>query len=505
METDYNISTKKIQILVNSSDKEEKNAFYGRLRYFADECRRAANLVVNQQHINFNIKERILLYNPDIAYEFNQIDLKLSELDEKYKTTSDKKERAKFKDCKTILFENKKELNLSLRDKEASFYKNSGTVLKTKSGDKIPGNETSNPVRSSTYQLLSLKFPNIPSSILNSLHDNVFKNLKKDLPEVLKGNKTVRTYKSCPIFFMKSAIVNLQFNQEHKEFDFSFCKIPLITNLGRDRSNNQITLERIVSGEYLLCDSSISFKNNKLFLSLVVKTPKEKIINLSNDIFVGVDIGITNPIAITSSKDKWGKFIGNKKFLFDKKHSFQKQKKALQEAISQKKGGKGYNTKMRKLKDIATIETDYTNTLLHTYAKQVIDYTISQGAKIIKMEFMEGISEEESKLKDLVRFWPIRKLQSLIEEKASKVDIHVVYVDPYRTSQTCSACGYYEEGQREKRDFLICKNPICSKSGKKQNADRNASVNICNSDKIVTSKKECQISKLKEKKIQLSQ
>ena len=160
---------------------------------------------------------------------------------------------------------------------------------------------------------------------------------------------------------------------------------------------------------------------------------------------------------------------------------------------------------MRKLKDIATIETDYTNTLLHTYAKQVIDYTISQGAKIIKMEFMEGISEEESKLKDLVRFWPIRKLQSLIEEKASKVDIHVVYVDPYRTSQTCSACGYYEEGQREKRDFLICKNPICSKSGKKQNADRNASVNICNSDKIVTSKKECQISKLKEKKIQLSQ
>ena len=38
----------------------------------------------------------------------------------------------------------------------------------------------------------------------------------------------------------------------------------------------------------------------------------------------------------------------------------------------------------------------------------------------------------------------------MIDYKAKKENIKVIFVDPYHTSQTCSACGHYEEGQ-EKR------------------------------------------------------
>jgi IS605 OrfB family transposase len=486
-ETKYIVSTRHIQILINSSDKEEKNKHYGMLRLFADECRKAANFIVNQQHINFNIKERIKIYNPEINAKYEIIEKELLQLEQEFKTSANKERKSEIKLRKKELFDQKKELNESLVDLEKGFYTNSGTTPK---GDNPP-------IQNSTYQLVAKKFSHLPSYVRSSLNNGVFKNLKKDLPEVLKNNKTVRTYRSKFIPFQKQAIRGLKFNPQQKEFEFSFLNIPIVTNLGRDRSNNYIILERVVSGEYPLCDSSIILKDNKFFLSLVFKTPVEINTNLSNDISVGVDLGVEIPVFVTSSNDKWGTFFGNKKALFHKKQAFRKQKQALQKSISESsEGGHGYKTKMKKLNDLSNAEKNYTQTLFHTLAKNVIDYAISQNAGVIKLEFLEGINENDSKLKPLVRFWSPRKLQTLIEEKAAKYNIQVLYIDPYHTSQTCSCCGHYEEGQRNNRQYFVCKNPLCSKIEKKQHADRNASVNICNSKEYVLSKEDCKISKL---------
>ena len=490
-EIKYNVSTRRIQILINSSNKEERNQHYGMLRFYADECRKAANFIVNQQHINFNIRERIKIYNPDINVKYEIIETELLELDKEFKTSSDKNRKSVIKLRKKELFDQKKSLDASLVDLEKEFYFNSGTTSKGENA----------PVQNSTYQLIAKKLPHLPSYIRASLNDGVFKNIKKDLPEILKGNKTVRIYRNRFIPFQKQAIIGLKYNNEEKEFEFSFFKIPIITNLGRDRSNNHIILEKVISGEYPLCNSSIIIKDNKFFLSMVIKTPIETIESLSDEISVGVDLGIEIPVFVTSTNDKWGISFGNKKALFHKKQSFRKQKTALQQAVSEStSGGHGYKTKMKKLKDLSTSEKDYTLTLLHTFAKNVVDYAIKQGAGIIKMEFLEGLTEENSKLKPLVRFWPVRKLQTLIEEKSAKYNIQVLYVDPYLTSQTCSSCNHYEEGQREQRDYFICKNPLCNKVGKKQHADRNASVNIANSTSFVLKKEDCTISKLKYQK-----
>ena len=86
----------------------------------------------------------------------------------------------------------------------------------------------------------------------------------------------------------------------------------------------------------------------------------------------------------------------------------------------------------------------------------------------------------------------------MIDYKAKKENIKVVFVDPYHTSQTCSACGHYEEGQREKQDEFICNNKECKNFNEKVNADYNASVNIAKSNKAVTSKLECEYFKKEE-------
>lgn len=490
-ELKYNVSTRQIQILIDSSDKEEKNKHYGMLRFYAEECRKAANFIVNQQHINFNIKERIKLYNPEIDIKYQILDEELSSLEQELRTSSNKERKVDIKNRRKELFEQRRILDASLDELQKDFYTKSGTSSKGENA----------PVQNSTYQLIAKKFPSLPSYVRASLNDIVYKSLKKDLPEILKGNKTVRTYRNKFIPFQKQAIRNLKLNSDKQEFQFSFFSIPIITNLGRDRSDNYTILEKVVSGEYLLCDSSIIIKDNKFFISLVIKTPVQNIPDLSDKISVGVDLGIEIPVFVTSTNDKWGTFFGNKKFLFHKKQAFRKQKQSLQKTISESTaGGHGYKAKMKKLNHLSKAEFNYTSTLLHTYAKNVVDYAVQQGAGIIKMEFLEGLTDNHSKLKTLVTFWPVRRLQNLIEEKANKYNIQVLYIDPYLTSQTCSSCGHYEEGQREKREYFICKNPICPKVNKKQHADRNASLNICNSQEFVTSKENCKISKLKNKK-----
>ena len=80
--------------------------------------------------------------------------------------------------------------------------------------------------------------------------------------------------------------------------------------------------------------------------------------------------------------------------------------------------------------------------------------------------------------------------------------MEVVFIDPYHTSQTCSFCNHYEEGQRLKQSEFLCKNVDCSNKDKKGenkiiNADWNASKNIALSDKIVTKKSECEYYKQK--------
>lgn len=487
--SEFNIVTRKIQIEINSSDKDEKAKHYGILRFFADECRKASNFIVNQQHINFNIRERIKLYNPDINLKYEIIETEITELEKEFKTIKDKIRKQEIKDRKTEIFKNKKELDQSLVELEKDFYSKSGTTSKGENA----------PVQNSTYQLIAKKFPHLPSYIRSALNDNIFKNIKKDMKDVLIGNKSVRTYRSKIIHFQKSALVNFRFNPELKEFEFDFFKMPIKTRLGRDRSNNMSVLAKYLNGEYQIGDSSIVVEDNKFFLLLIVKIPNKLIQpeERNPEVSVGIDLGVEIPLFITSTNDKWGKQLGNKNSLFHKKISYRKQKQSLQKSLSENSGGHGYKTKMKKLEDIKKAESNYTKTLYHTLSKNVVDYAIEQKAGIIKMEFLEGIGENDLKMKSLVSLWAPRMLQNFIEEKAKKENIEVIYVDPYLTSQTCAHCNHYEENQREKRAYFTCKNPDCKQFNKKQHADRNASLNIAKSNKIVTSKTDCQIKNIK--------
>ena len=114
---------------------------------------------------------------------------------------------------------------------------------------------------------------------------------------------------------------------------------------------------------------------------------------------------------------------------------------------------------------------------------KLLSQTIQKMSKKINMIQVSGqavFTSDEKKKRELGD-WSYFQLQEFITYKAKQHGIIVRKVNPYRTSQTCSCCGHWEEGQRVDRDTFICKNPECKWFGKKIHADLNAAINIAKS------------------------
>jgi len=117
------------------------------------------------------------------------------------------------------------------------------------------------------------------------------------------------------------------------------------------------------------------------------------------------------------------------------------------------------------------------NQLLHTIAKEVVNYAKQFPKPVLVMEDLKDIREAmdySSELNRRLHAWPFRKLQAYIEYKALLAGVPVVYVSPKDTSRTCHRCGHVAQEARG-REFR------CPRCGLRYNRDLNAAINIARS------------------------
>lgn len=276
-----------------------------------------------------------------------------------------------------------------------------------------------------------------------------------------------------------------------------FDGISFRLHFGRDKSNNQTIVKKILNKEYDLSNSSIQVQDRKIFLLLCVGIPKTDK-ELNNKLSVGVDLGINTPAYCALSEGHARLALGNKEDFLKMRLQMQSRRRRLQRALKLTKGGKGRGKKLKALEAIKEKERNYVKTYNHMLSHQIIKFAEDYNAGVIKLEFLEGFAENE-KNSFILRNWSYFELQQFIKYKAQQKNIEVVFVDPYHTSQTCSLCGNYSEGQRVSQSLFICANEECKNHDDKGiNADYNAALNIARSNMIVSSKKECQFYKSKE-------
>lgn len=480
MATEYTCITRKIEVhLHRHGDSEEALQRYKEEFRIWDEINdnlyKAANRIISHCFFNDAYEYRLKLHSP----RFQEIE-KLLKYAKRNKLTDD--------DVKALKAE-RKELFAEFKRQRQSF---------------LGGSE-----QNSTYKVVTDEFLEvIPSDVLSCLNQNISSTYREYALDVEHGRRTIPNFKKgIPVPF--SIKVNRELALRKREDGSIYIRFPKglewDLNFGRDRSNNREIVERVLSGQYDVGNSSIQeTKNRKRFLLLVVKIPKESRA-LNPDRVVGVDLGVAVPLYAALNDNPYGGMsIGSRDQFLKVRMRMAAQKRELQRTLRYStNGGHGRKHKLQALDRLEGKERNWVHLQNHIFSKELVEFALRNEAGAIQMERLTGFGhdrndEVDEGFKFILRYWSFFELQTMIEYKAKAAGIEVRYVDPYHTSQTCSFCGHYEKGQRVNQATFICKNPDCTKGKGKErsdgtfegiNADWNAARNIALSDKIVERKK----------------
>lgn len=291
---------------------------------------------------------------------------------------------------------------------------------------------------------------------------------------LLQGKRSLRNYRSTHPLLVRGRA--LQFYAENENYYIKWIKgiifkVALPIRKGLDIELKSV-LENILLGKYKVCDSSMDSKG-KLILNLSLSMPGKETIDFIPGRIVGVDLGMAVPAYVSLNDPAYIKMsIGTYEEFARVRTQMQNRKRQLQVKSRAVTGGKGRQKKLKTLEKLKDKESNFAKTYNHYISSRVVKFALKYRAGQINLEKITSGGLDHS----VLRKWSYYQLQQMIEYKASREGIVIRYIDPYRTSQTCSACGHYEEGQRINQKTFLCK-----KCRSECNADYNASQNIANS------------------------
>lgn len=468
------IITRKIELWIDEQDAEKRNLAWRYLRQLSNDVFRAANLIVSNQYFNDTFKQRIVWTDEKLSEKAQEIKEDYKKTLEAKKKEADEAAAEKLQKKLEKLTKAKATLTLEARTEAEAFY--------------VTGE------KNSTYQMLADEFPDMPSYIKAALNNAVVDKFKKELLDVRRGQRAISSFrKGMPIPFMKES---LRFEKKDGKVLLHWLEgLNFELRFGRDRSGNEIIMDRVLAGEYQMCDSQMQVQDRKIFLLLAIKFEEEKLV-LDTARSVGVDLGLNVPAYCALSDGLARLAIGSRNEFLRVRTQMQQRRKHLQIALRNTQGGKGRGKKLKAMEALKDKERHFVRTYNHTVSRRIIEFAEKYRAGVIKLELLEGYGKDEngkSLQGDFVlRNWSYFELQTMIKDKAARKGMEVVCIDPYHTSQRCTECGSEAEEQRISQSEFKCKNPSCKNFDTIVNADYNAACNIAKSTKVVTRKDECE-------------
>ena len=139
------------------------------------------------------------------------------------------------------------------------------------------------------------------------------------------------------------------------------------------------------------------------------------------------------------------------------------------ESLKQKQAQLQSQGKLRKLKQNKHEYEKYTEHILNTASRKIIDLaTEYQDSGIV----IEDLTHYRTTASNPIHDWPYAEFQNKIIYKAEEEQIPVEIVDPHNTSTICRKCGDSEATQRDGSEFT------CQNCGYQVHADVNAALNI---------------------------
>jgi len=354
--------TRKIQLLIDVPS-DQKNEMWEKLYRYQNRCFRAANLIASHLYVQEMIK--------DFFYLTEEI---------QYKLTDEKKdEKGMFNRSKT------------------------GTTARMVF-DRFKGE--------------------IPTDILGSLNNTIQSTFSKNKADYWQGTKSLRNYKrDIPIPLPVKCISKMRYEEETKAFCFNMFAIPVKTYLGKDYTDKQTIMERLLKEEIKLCTSQIQLKDRKIFWLAVFEFEKEENL-LKPEIIAEASLSLEHPIVAKANNVRIN--IGSKEEFLYRRLAIQASQKRIEDCISYARSGNGVKRKQKALYKTKNLESRYVSNRLHVYSRQLIDFCIRQQAGTLILKNHEekiGIAKENE---FVLRNWSYYELQTKIKYKAEKAGIELI-------------------------------------------------------------------------------
>jgi len=275
---------------------------------------------------------------------------------------------------------------------------------------------------------------------------SVLQNVQKMYQEDRKAgmwNRSLRSYKAnMPVPVKATLYHKLRFERytdgegnEKEGCFFEVMGIPFQMKFGRDRSGNRLIVERVISGEYKMCTSSIQVDGKKVFLLLCVDIPK-KDVKLEEKKCMYAMLSFVAPIVC--STDVNAMFAGESKPInvyhtIGTKEEFLYRRTQIQEAVKRcqinnrySEGGKGRKKKCKAIDRWHEKEKHYVDTRLHTYSRMLIDLAVKYKCGTIVLIEQKRREEDAKAEPYILRNWSYYGLKQKIEYKAKLVGIRIV-------------------------------------------------------------------------------
>jgi len=343
---------------------------------------------------------------------------------------------------------------------------------------KILGKTLSNDINNETKKLGDFVY----SSTYSAASKEAVDKFNKERADVLAGRQAISQYRREGSFPIRAPQINDLVRITPKRYSATLALLSRKGAKERKTTSRQevelrtgrganVILDRIIDGEYKLCDSRISKNKNKFYLLITYQFEKEKV-ETDKSRVMGVDLGIVNSAYMAFNFDDYLRYNieGNEIIAFRQRIEARRNAMLRQSKYAGKgRRGRGRKTLLKPIEKLREKVTNFRRTTNHKYSRYIVDMAVKHGVGVIQLEDLSGINERDKFLKN----WPYYELQEYIKYKANERGIDVRYITPKYTSQRCSGCGHIAEGNRKSQsDF------ICSLCGYKANADFNAAKNI---------------------------
>jgi IS605 OrfB family transposase len=302
-----------------------------------------------------------------------------------------------------------------------------GSTHKTYNKDKL---------NKATYRQVRDAIPNLPSALVQTARDEASEMLlRTDFAKIVKKHLSVRYDNRCFKFYPQSNYVSL--TTVHGRLNFPFKHYKYLDTWRGEYTNAQLIIRK-----------------NRAFLNVQVKMPNSPL-KVTGKV-LGIDRGVLN-IAVCSDNT-----------FFDSKHL--RAVKGRYRYLRCRLQHIGTRSAHRKLQRLSGRERRFVLNTNHCISKAIVNKPFD----VFALEKLEITRKKKNgkRFNRLLGSWSPNELDMFIGYKAESRGKVTVFVNPYKTSQRCSRCGFVHRWNRHGLRFR------CGNCGFELNADLNAGRNI---------------------------